>query len=106
MPTTKEPTNESTDANPPHYATIYFFPREEEKRKGTNGGHEWSADKKTNACGTFLRPRLLLLLFPQSKEGDARDFDDLETHTGLITGSATLTTETSDENFVVLVNKV
>lgn len=53
-----------------------------------------------------LRSGLLLLLLPKSNEGDTGDLDDLETDTGDITLSLTLTTETSKENFVVFVDVV
>ena len=53
-----------------------------------------------------LRTRLLLLLLPQSRETDTGDLDNLETHTGNITLGLALTTETGEEDFVVLVDEV
>lgn len=53
-----------------------------------------------------LRTWLFSLLFPQCEEGDTRDLDDLETDTWNITLSLTLSTETGEEDFVILVNKV
>ena len=53
-----------------------------------------------------LRTGLLLLLLPQSEQTNTGDLDDLETDTGNITLGLTLTTETSEENLVVLVNEV
>ena len=53
-----------------------------------------------------LRPGLLLLLLPQSRQTDTGDLDDLESHTGNITLGLALTTETSEEDFVVLVHEV
>lgn len=54
----------------------------------------------------FLRTRLLLLLLPESKQGDTRDLDDLETDTGNITLGLTLATETGEQNLVVLIDEV
>jgi len=57
----------------------------------------------------FLRPLragLLLLLLPQGRQTDTRDLDDLETDTGNITLGLALTTETGQEDFVVLVDEV
>jgi hypothetical protein len=53
-----------------------------------------------------LRPGLLLLLLPQSEQTDAGDLDDLETNTGNITLGLALATESSQEDLVVLVDKV
>jgi hypothetical protein len=53
-----------------------------------------------------LRSWLLLLLLPQRHQTHARDFDDLESHTGNITLGLALTTETGKEHFVVLVHEV
>lgn len=50
-----------------------------------------------------LRPWLLLLLLEESEERDTRDLDDLETNTGNVTLCLALTTETRDEDLVVLV---
>jgi len=55
---------------------------------------------------TRLRAGLLLLLLPQSGETDTGDLDDLETDTGNITLGLALTTETGQENLVVLVDEV
>jgi hypothetical protein len=55
---------------------------------------------------TSLSTGLLLLLLPQSKQTDTRDFDDLESHTGNITLGFALATETSQEDLVVLVHEV
>jgi hypothetical protein len=55
---------------------------------------------------TRLRTRLLLLLLPQGRQTDTGNLDDLETHTRNITLGLALTTETGEENFVVLVNEV
>lgn len=55
---------------------------------------------------TRLRAGLLLLLLPQSEQTDTRDLDDLETDTGNITLGLALTTETGQENLVVLVDEV
>ena len=53
-----------------------------------------------------LRAGLLLLLLPQGKEGDTGDLDDLETDTGQISDGVAGTTETGNENLVVLIDKV
>lgn len=53
-----------------------------------------------------LRTGLLLLALEESEQADTRDLDNLETNTGNITLGLTGTTETRDENFVVLVDKV
>ena len=53
-----------------------------------------------------LRTWLLLLLFPQSTETNTGDLDDLESHTGNITLGLALTTETSEQDLVVLVDEV
>lgn len=55
---------------------------------------------------TTLRSGLLLLLLPQSAETDTGNLDDLESHTGNITLGLALATETSEEDFVVLVDEV
>ena len=54
----------------------------------------------------LLRARLLLLLLPQSQQTDTGHLDDLETDTGNITLSLALTTETGEEDFVVLIDEV
>lgn len=53
-----------------------------------------------------LRPGLLLLLLPQSRQTDAGDLDDLETNTRDITLGLALATESGEEDFVVLVDEV
>jgi hypothetical protein len=54
----------------------------------------------------YLRAGLLLLLLPESGETDTGDLDDLEADTGNITLGLALTTETGQENLVVLVDEV
>ena len=49
---------------------------------------------------------LLLLLLPQSQQGDTGDLNDLESDTWDITLSLTLSTETGQKDLVVLVNEV
>lgn len=53
-----------------------------------------------------LRTGLLLLLLPQSEQTNTRHLDDLESDTGNITLGLALTTETGQENLVVLVDEV
>ena len=53
-----------------------------------------------------LRTRLLLLLSEERVEGHTGDLDDLEADTRNITNGVTLTTETSDENFIVFIGEV
>lgn len=53
-----------------------------------------------------LRSGLLLLLLPESNEGDTGNLDNLESDTGDITLSLTLAAETSNKDFVVLIDKV
>lgn len=53
-----------------------------------------------------LRSRLLLLLLPESKERDTGDLDNLESDTGDISLSLTLSTETGEQDLVVLVDEV
>lgn len=53
-----------------------------------------------------LRARLLLLFLPQSEQTNTGDLDDLEPNTGNITLGLALATETSEEDFVVLVDEV
>jgi hypothetical protein len=48
--------------------------------------------------------RLLLTVGEESPETDAGDLDDLETNTGNISLGLTLTTESRDEDLVVLIN--
>lgn len=55
---------------------------------------------------TRLRARLLLLLLPQGEQTNTGDLDDLETDTGNITLGLALTTETGQEDLVVLVDEV
>lgn len=47
-----------------------------------------------------------LLLLPESKETNTGDLDDLETDTGDISLGLSATTETGDENLVVLIGEV
>ena len=47
-----------------------------------------------------------LLLLPEGEETDTRHLDDLEPDTGNITLGFTATTETRDEDLVVLIDKV
>ena len=49
---------------------------------------------------------MYLLLLPESKKADTRDLDDLEADTGDITLGLTTTTETGDEDLVVLIDEV
>lgn len=53
-----------------------------------------------------LRSWLLLLLFPQSRETDTRHLDNLESDTGNITLGLAFATETSEEDFIVLIDEV
>lgn len=53
-----------------------------------------------------LRTRLLLLLLPQGQEGNVGDLDNLELDTGNVTLGTTLVTESSDQDFVIDLNKV
>lgn len=53
-----------------------------------------------------LRPRLLLLLLPESKKTDTSNLDDLESDTRNITLGLSSSTETGDEDLVVLVGEV
>jgi len=55
---------------------------------------------------TALRTGLLLLLLPQSEQTDTGNLDDLETNTGDITLCLALATESSEQDLVVLVDKV
>jgi hypothetical protein len=57
-------------------------------------------------CCCPLRSRLLLLLLPQRRQTNTRDLDDLESNTGNITLRLTLTTESSEQDLVVLVYEV
>lgn len=54
----------------------------------------------------YLRAGLLLLLLPESGQTDTGNLDDLETDTGNITLGLALTTETGEEDLVVLVDEV
>lgn len=78
---------------------------------GFDGMGPFPGNQSPTASSIFLRTSclrtgLLLLLLPQSKQTDTRDLDDLETNTGNITLGLALTTETSKENLVVLVDEV
>jgi hypothetical protein len=53
-----------------------------------------------------LRSRLLLLLLPQRRQTNTRDLDDLESNTGNISLRLALTTESSEQDLVVLVYEV
>jgi hypothetical protein len=53
-----------------------------------------------------LRSWLLLLLPPQCRKTNTRDLDNLETDTGDISLGLALTTETSEQDLVVLVDEV
>jgi hypothetical protein len=54
----------------------------------------------------FQIMRTHLLLFPQSEQTNSRHLHNLETYTRNITLGLTPTTETRDENFIVLIHKV
>lgn len=54
----------------------------------------------------FLGSWTFLLLFVQGQEGHVGYLDNLKSNTGNITDGMTLTTETSDQNFIVLLNVV
>ena len=54
----------------------------------------------------YLRAGLLLLLLPESEQTDTGNLDDLETDTGNITLGLALTTETGEEDLVVLIDEV
>ena len=79
-----------------------------EKKHSCEGGNTLAAipSPAGEIYCTNLRTGLLLLLPEEGSKTTARDLDDLETHTGNITLRLTLTTETFDQDFVVLVNKV
>ena len=55
---------------------------------------------------TRLRPGPLLLAEEKGVEGDVGDLDDLESDSGNITDGVTLTTETGDQDLVVLLDEV
>lgn len=69
---------------------------------------------RTNSCSTpsntppfsCLRAGLFLFRAEQCAQTNSRDLDDLETNTGDITLGLTGTTETGDEDLVVLVDEV
>jgi len=53
-----------------------------------------------------LRSWLLFLLLPQRRQTNTRDLDDLESNTRNISLRLSLTTETCEEDFIVLVYEV
>merc|ERR1712063_151878 len=53
-----------------------------------------------------LRTGLLLDLLEEGEKGDTSNLGNLETDTGNITDGVTRSTETSNQNFIVLINKV
>jgi len=57
-------------------------------------------------CFLFLVSWLLLLLAVQGVQTDVGDLDDLETDSGNITDRMSLSTEPSDQNLVILFDKV
>ena len=57
-------------------------------------------------CNPPLRTGLLLLLLEERKKSNTRNLHNLETHTRNITLCVTATTESSNENLVVLVDEV
>lgn len=61
---------------------------------------------KAPTIKSSLRPRLLLLLLPESKKTDTSNLDDLESDTRNITLSLSSSTETGDKDLVVLVGEV
>lgn len=54
----------------------------------------------------MINVQTYLLFFPQCKKTDTRNFDDLEADTRDITLGLSATTETRDEDFIVLVDEV
>ena len=62
--------------------------------------------KNKRRVQTFLISRLFLLAAEQSDERHTSHLDNLETNTGNITDGVTTTTESSNENFIVLFHKV
>ena len=55
---------------------------------------------------TAGRQAIHLLLLPKGKKTDPRYFHDFESHAGNITLGLATTTETRDEDFIVLVDEV
>ena len=53
-----------------------------------------------------LRPRTLLLAQEKGVQGDVGDFDDLESDSGDVADGVSLSAESCDEDFVVLLDKV
>jgi len=66
----------------------------------------WFPNLKIFPSASALRSRLLLLLLPQRRQTNTRDLDDLESNTGNITLRLALTTESSEQDLVVLVYEI
>ena len=64
--------------------------------------HDLDHDQKSISLGTGL----VLLLAEESQEGNTSDLDNLEAAARDIADGQTLTAETSNKHFVVLVNEV
>ena len=60
----------------------------------------------SSSYGICLRTRLLLLFLVQSPKRYTSHLDDLESDSGNITDGVTLTTETGDQDLVVLLDEV
>ncbi|GMT25011.1 hypothetical protein PFISCL1PPCAC_16308, partial [Pristionchus fissidentatus] len=63
-------------------------------------------DNKNNIGEQHSRTRSLLLSLEEGDEGGVGDLDDLETDTGNISDGVSGTTESGDEDLVVLLNEV
>lgn len=59
-----------------------------------------------SACAWREECMTHLLLLPQGEKADTRHLDDLEADTGNITLGLAATTETGDEDLVVLIDEV